>query len=106
MYPVKFMTLINYRTNKQTELNAAFNDITPDLLLTVYGQSERKMELKLNDHLNCKIKIPTDEELETYVNDKWNRGQFEYDNVRPKAIINYIFRSYIAYDPMILRHLG
>ena len=38
----------------QTELNAAFNDITPDLFLTVNGQSERKMELKLNDPLNYK----------------------------------------------------
>ena len=28
----------------QSELNAAFNDIVPDLFLTVYGQSERKME--------------------------------------------------------------
>ena len=46
----------------QTELNAAFDDITPDLFLTVYGQSERKMELKLNDPLNCEIEIPTDEE--------------------------------------------
>ena len=66
----------------QTELHTAFNDIVPDLFLAVYGQSERKMELKLNDPLTYKIKIPTDEELETYVNDEWNRGQFEYDNLR------------------------
>ena len=59
---------------------------------------ERKMELKLNDPLNYKIKIPTDEELETYVNDKWNRGQFEYDNLRPKAI-NDLLSNYIAYEP-------
>ena len=82
--------------NIQTELNTAFNDIVPDLFLTVYGQSERRMELKLNDPLNYKIKIPTDEELETYVHGEWNRGQFEYDNLRPKLIIL----------PMILRHLG
>ena len=82
----------------QAELHAAFNDIAPDLFLTVYGQSERKMELKLNDPLNYKIKIPTDEELETYVNDKWDRRQFEYDNLRPKAI-NYLLSNYIAYEP-------
>ena len=82
----------------QTELNAAFNDITPDLFLTVYGQSERNMELKLNDPLNYKIKTPTDEELETYVNGEWNRGQFEYDNLRPKAI-NHVLSNYIAYEP-------
>ena len=82
----------------QRELNIAFNDIAPDLFLTVYGASERKMELKLNDPINYKIKIPTDEELETYVNDKWDRGQFEYDNLRPKSI-NYLLSNYIAYDP-------
>ena len=82
----------------QSELNTAFNDIVPDLFLTVYGQSERKMELKLNDPLNYKIKIPTDEELETYVNGEWNREQFEYDNLRPKAI-NYLLSNYIAYEP-------
>ena len=82
----------------QSELNTAFNDIVPDLFLTVYGQSERKMELKLNDPLTYKIKIPTDEELETYVNGEWNRGQFEYDNLRPKSI-NYLLSNYIAYDP-------
>ena len=97
MYLVKFITNpVSYKI--QTELNAAFNDVTPDLFLTVYGQSERKMELKLNDPLNYKIKIPTDEELETYVNDKWNRGQFEYGNLRPKSN-NYLLSSYIAYDP-------
>ena len=42
--------------NMQRELNIAFNDIAPDLFLTVYGQSERRMELKLNDPLNYKIK--------------------------------------------------
>ena len=82
----------------QTELNAAFNDITPDLFLTVYGQSKRKMELKLNDPINYKIKIPTDDELETYVNNTWNRGQYEYDNLRPKPI-NYLLSNYIAYEP-------
>ena len=56
------------------------------------------MELKLNDPLNYKIKIPTDEELETYANGEWNRGQFEYDNLRPKAI-NYLLSNYIAYEP-------
>ena len=54
------------------------------------------MELKLNDPLTYKIKIPTDEELETYVNGEWNR--VEYDNLRPKSI-NYLLRNYIAYDP-------
>ena len=82
----------------QSELNAAFNDIAPDLFLTVYGKSERNMELKLKDPLNYKIKIPTDEELLSYVNDKWDRGQFEYDNLRPKAI-NYLLSNYIAYEP-------
>ena len=55
------------------------------------------MELKLNDPINYRIKIPTDEELETYVNDEWDRGQFEYDNLRPKAII-YFLSNYIAYE--------
>ena len=82
----------------QTELNAAFNDITPDLFLTVFGQSERNMELKLNDPMKYKIKIPTDEELETYVNDKWDREQFEYGNLRPKSI-QYLLSNYIAYEP-------
>ena len=85
----------------QTELNTAFNNITPDLFLTVYGQSKRKMELKLNDPINYKIRIPTDEELETYVNNTWNRGQYEYDNLRPKSI-NYLLSNYIAYEPDIL----
>ena len=56
------------------------------------------MELKLNDPLTYKIKIPTDEELETYVNGEWNRGQFEYDNLRPKSS-NYLLSNDIAYDP-------
>ena len=76
----------------QSELNAAFNDIAPDLFLTVYGQSERKMELKLNDPLTYKIKIPTDEELQTHVNGEWNRGQSEHDNLRPKSI-NYLLSN-------------
>ena len=76
----------------QTKLNAAFDDIAPDLFLTVNGQSERKMELKLNDPLNYKIKILTDEELETYVNGERNRGQIEYDNLRQKAI-NYLLSN-------------
>ena len=36
------------------------------------------MELNLNDPINYKIKIASDEELETYVNGEWNRGQIEY----------------------------
>ena len=56
------------------------------------------MELKLNDPLTYKIKIPTDEELETYVNGEWNRGQFEYDNLRPKSI-NYLLSNSIVYEP-------
>ena len=77
----------------QSEFNAAFNDLAPDLFLTVYGQSERKMELKFNDPLNYKIKVPTDKELETYVYGEWNRGQFEYDNLRPEAF-NYLLSNY------------
>ena len=82
----------------QSELNTAFNDIVPDLFLIVYGQSERKMELKLNYPLSYKIKIPIHEELETYVNGEWKKGQFEYDNLKPKSI-NYLLSNYIAYDP-------
>ena len=56
------------------------------------------MELKLNDHLTNKIKIPTDEELETYVNGEWDRGQFEYDNLRQKSV-SFLLSNNIAYDP-------
>ena len=46
MYPVKFIFANQLSLKIQSELNAAFNDIAPDLFLRVYGQSERKMELK------------------------------------------------------------
>ena len=61
-------------------------------------KANAKWSLNLNDPLTYKIKIPTDEELETYVNGEWNRGQFEYDNLRPKSPIN-LLSNYIAYDP-------
>ena len=63
----------------QQQLNEAFNDISPHMFVVNYGSSVRTAEFRLGDPNTYKFKVPTDAELASYVNDTWNRGDFDYD---------------------------
>ena len=52
------------------------------------------MEIKVADGLNFKLKIPTDKELQNYVNNTWNRNDADYNNSIPLSI-NYLLSNYV-----------
>ena len=81
------------------DMNKGMNDATSDLeasdiFVYSYSSATRTVEFKIADGMNYKMKIPTDDELATYVNSSWDRGQLEYDNTNPLAI-NYLLSNYV-----------
>ena len=79
-----------------SKLNDAIRDLNAgnDIFVYAYSSATRTMEIKVADGLNFKLKIPTDPELETYVNNTWNRGDADYNSTVPLSI-NYLLSNYV-----------
>ena len=79
--------------NNTTDLNAG------GIFAYAYSSATRTVEFKIKDGLNYKVKIPTDSELENYVNGNWNTTQASYDNRNPVSI-NYLLSNYVPSSPL------
>ena len=79
-----------------SKLNDAVRDLNSnnDIFVYAYSSATRTMEIKVADGLNFKLKIPTDEELQTYVNNTWNRNDADYNSTAPLSI-NYLLSNYV-----------
>ena len=86
------------------DINEGMNNNTTDLsaggiFVYSYSSATRTVEFKVKDGLPYTIKIPTDEELENYVNGVWDTGQSNYDN-RNIVSINYLLSNFVATSPI------
>ena len=86
------------------DLNEGMNSNTSDLsaggiFVYAYSGATRTVEFKVKDGLNYKIKIPTDTELQNYVNNTWNTTQANYDSSNPLSI-NYLLSNYVSTSPI------
>jgi len=79
--------------NNTTDLSAG------GIFVYSYSSATRTVEFKIKDGLPYTIKIPTDEELENYVNGVWDTGQSNYDN-RNIVSINYLLRNFVPTNPI------
>ena len=82
-------------------MNEATNGEQTDMFVYAYSSATRTVEIKVASGFadTYEIKIPTDKELSTYVNDTWNRGTAEYNNTSPKSI-NYFLSNYVETNPI------
>ena len=78
------------------KLNDAVRDLNAnnDIFVYAYSSATRTVEIKVADGLNFKLKIPTDEELSSYVGSEWNRGDADYNNTVPLSI-NYLLSNFV-----------
>ena len=79
-----------------SKLNDAVRDLNSnnDIFVYAYSSATRTMEIKVADGLNFKLKIPTDAELQNYVNNTWNRNDADYNSTVPLSI-NYLLSNYV-----------
>ena len=64
-----------------------------------YDSATRTVQFSIKDGLNYKVKIPTNDELENYVNNTWNTTQANYDSSNPLSI-NYLLSNYVPSNPL------
>ena len=69
------------------------------IFVYAYSSATRTVEIKVKDGLPYSIKIPTDEELQNYVNGVWDAGQSTYDNRNPVSI-NYLLSNFVPTSPI------
>ena len=79
--------------NNTTDLSAG------GIFVYSYSSATRTVEFKVKDGLPYTIKIPTDEELENYVNGVWDTRQSNYNN-RNIVSINYLLSNFVATNPI------
>ena len=79
-----------------SKLNDAVKDLNAnnDIFVYAYSSATRTVEIKVADGLNFKLKIPTDDELSSYVASEWNRGDADYNNTVPLSI-NYLLSNFV-----------
>ena len=66
-----------------------------DIFVYAYSASTRTVEIRVADGLNFRLKVPTDNELQNFVNGTWNTVSAPYDNRDPKSI-NYLLSNFVA----------
>ena len=86
------------------DINEGLNNNTTDLsaggiFVYAYDEATRTVAFSIKEGLNYKVKIPTDEELNNYVNGTWNTTQANYDNRNPVSI-NYLLSNYVETSPL------
>ena len=85
------------------DLNEGLNNNTTYLsaggiFVYAYDASTRTVQFSVKDGLNYKVKIPTDEEFQSYVKNTWNTAQENYDNKDP--VMNYLLSNYVETSPL------
>ena len=86
------------------DIHAGLNSNTEDLNANgifnyAYSSATRTVEFSIKDGLNYKVKIPTNEELATYVNNTWDTNSTNYDSNNPLSI-NYLLSNYVPSNPL------
>ena len=86
------------------DMHAGLNTNTTDLnaggiFNYAYDSATRTVQFSIKDGLNYKVKIPTNDELENYVNNQWDTTQANYDNNNPLSI-NYLLSNYVPSNPL------
>ena len=86
------------------DIHAGLNTNTEDLnaggiFNYAYASATRTVEFSIKDGLNYKVKIPTNDELATYVGGVWNTTQQNYDSNNPLSI-NYLLSNYVPSNPL------
>ena len=79
--------------NNTTDLSAG------GIFVYSYSSATRTVEMKVKDGLPYTIKIPTDTELENYVNGIWDNVSASYDNRKPVSI-NYLLSNFVPTNPI------
>ena len=81
-------------------LNTNTNDLNAGGIFNyAYDSATRTVQFSIKDGLNYKVKIPTNDELENYVNNTWNTTQANYDSSNPLSI-NYLLSNYVPSNPL------
>lgn len=82
-------------------MNDAVRDLNAgnDIFVYAYSSATRTVGIKVADGLNFKIKIPTDDELANYVNNTWDTGTANYNNLNPLSI-NYLLSNCVPTSPI------
>ena len=86
------------------DLNEGMNSNTSDLsaggiFVYSYDEATRTVEYKIKEGLSYSIKIPTDDELSTYVGGVWDTGSVSYDSKKPVSI-NYLLSNFVPSSPL------
>ena len=86
------------------DIHAGLNTNTEDLnsggiFNYAYASATRTVEFSIKNGLNYKVKIPTNDELATYVGGVWNTTQANYDSNNPVSI-NYVLSNYVPSNPL------
>ena len=86
------------------DIHAGLNSNTEDLngggiFNYAYSSATRTVEFSIKDGLNYKVKIPTNDELATYVNNTWDTNSANYDSNNPVSI-NYLLSNYVPSSPL------
>ena len=86
------------------DVNEGMNNNTTDLsaggiFVYSYSSASRTVEFKIKDGLTYSIKIPTDTELQNYVNGIWDNVSAPYNNNDPVSI-NYLLSNFVPSSPL------
>ena len=85
-------------------IHAGLNSNTEDLngggiFNYAYASATRTVEFSIKDGLNYKVKIPTNDELATYVNNTWDTNTSNYNSNNPVSV-NYLLSNYAPSNPL------
>jgi hypothetical protein len=81
-------------------MNNNTTDLSADgIFVYAYSSATRTVEIKVKDGLPYTIKIPTDTELENYVDGIWDSVSAPYDNRKPVSI-NYLLSNFVPTSPI------
>jgi hypothetical protein len=86
------------------DLNEGMNSNTSDfsaggIFVYSYDEATRTVAFSIKEGLSYSIKIPTDEELETFVGGVWDTGSVSYNNKKPLSI-NYLLSNFVPSSPL------
>ena len=86
------------------DINEGLNSNTTDLsaggiFVYSYDEATRTVEYKIKEGLSYSIKIPTDDELSTYVGGVWDTGSVSYDSKKTVSI-NYLLSNFVPSSPL------
>ena len=87
--------MVEGMNNNTTDLTAG------GIFVYAYSSATRTIEIKVKDGLPYTIKIPTDEELQNYVNGIWDNVSVPYDNRNPISI-NYLLSNFVPTSPIVV----